>query len=307
MKLKFSFALCLIAVLTGCGGQKECDDSVVLDHIEENTLKYLQSYKVEMWRGLVSREILEASLAKVKEDVTHVEISDVFNFRKHENGTRTCKAKLTMQSLNGEQSVVMEYNVINYEDGHQVEIDDSGKKLVGSVIYDYVGQAQMEVDAIEKEKSEAKAAAYKDFLTKAPQGNVCADHFDQTAFTRDHVDMDLSTWVYEYDEALSQKVKDIVASSTIRVADIQTYGEVVPSDDNNLDTSKYLYSCKGALELTLPDGTVDANDQTNRIYFHAYAESQGNQLVSYRHSVEGEKFNIAGPARSIARKLKHGY
>lgn len=304
MKLKFSFALCLIAVLTGCGGQKECDDSVVLDHIEGNTLKYLQSYKVEMWRGLVSREIVEASLAKVKEDVTDVEISDVFNFRKHENGTRTCKAKLTMQSLKGEQSVVMEYNVINYEDGHQVEIDDSGKRLVGSVIYDYVGQAQMEVDAIEKEKSEAKAAANKDFLTKAPQGNVCADHFDQAAFTRDHVDMDLSTWVYEYDEALSQKVKDIVASSTIRVADIQTYGEVVPSDNSN---SKYLYSCKGKLELTLPDGTVDANDQTNRIYFHAYAESQGNQLVSYRHAVEGEKFNIAGPARSIARKLKHGY
>ena len=306
MKLKFSFALCLIAVLTGCGGQKECDDSVVLDHIEENTLKYLQSYKVEMWRGLVSREILEASLAKVKEDVTDVEISDVFNFRKHENGTRTCKAKLTMQSLNGEQSVVTEYNVINYEDGHQVEIDDSGKKLVGSVIYDYVGQAQMEVDAIEKEKSEAKQAAYKEFFANAPQGNVCADHFDQTAFIRDHVDKDLSTWVYEYDEALSQKVKDIVANSTIRVADIQTYGEVVPSD-NNLDTSKYLYSCKGTLELRIPDGTVDANDQTDLIYFHAYAESQGNQLVSYRHAVEGEKFNIAGPARSIARKLKYGY
>ena len=308
MKLDFIFSLCLIALLAGCGGPRECDDSDVINQIKENTLQILHSQEPSGWSQIMraSEGVAEAGLARAKGEVTDVKINDVFNFRKHENGTRTCKAKLTMQSLNGERSVVMKYNVINYEDGYQVEADDSYKNLVGSVVADYLRQAQAEADAVRQTKMEARAAALKAFLAKAPQGNVCADHFDQAAFVRDHVTTDLGNWVYEFDEPFSETVKGIVAQSKIGVAGIQTSGEAAPSDAENLDTSKYLYRCTGLLELTLPDGTVDANEEFSKIYFYAYAESQGSQLVSYRPEVEGEKFGLTGPARSIARKLKYG-
>lgn len=239
-------------------------------------------------------------------EAADVKITDVFNFRKHENGTRTCKATITMQSLNGERSVVMEYNVINYEDGYQVDTDDSHKNLVGSVVADYVTQAQAEVDVVRQAEMEARVTAVKDFLAKAPQGNVCANHFDQASFVRDHVDPNLGDWVYEFDEPFSEKVRGIVAQSKIGVAGIQTYGTAEASDVEHLETSKYLYRCTGMLELTLPDGTVDANDEFSRFQFYAYAESQGSQLVSYSPEVEGEKLSLTGPARSIARKLKYG-
>ncbi|QND79216.1 hypothetical protein H4W19_12700 [Pseudoxanthomonas mexicana] len=308
MKLNLVFSLCLIALLTSCGGPKECDDSDVLNQIKENTLQILQSQESSEWSAMMraSAEAAEAGLARAKGEVTDVKVADVFNFRKHEDGTRTCKAKITMQSLNGERSAVLKYNVINYEDGYQVEADDSHKYLVGSVVGDYVTQAQAEVDAVRQAKVEAGVAALKDFLAGAPKGNVCADRFDQAAFIRDHVDTDLGDWIYEFDEAFSETVKGIVVKSKIGVAGVQTSGEAAPSDAENLGSSKYLYRCTGLLALTLPDGTVDANEEFSKIYFYAFVERQGSQLVSYGPEIEGKKFDLRGAARSIARKMKYG-
>ncbi len=309
MKLKLSFPLILITTLTACGGPKECDDGDVLKQIKETTLNFLQSRDAVGWGQMMnaSVEAAQSGLAKAKEQSASVEVSDVFNFRKLENGTRTCKAKLTMQSLNGARSVVMKYDVINYEDGHQVDTDNAYKNLVGRVVADYVTHDQAELDAIRKEKMEARFAAAQEFMAKAPQGNVCADNFDQASFVRDHVDPNLGSWNYEYDEPLSEKVRTIVSQSKISVSGIETYGAAEASNKENLENSKYLYRCTGTLELTLPDGTVDANEQLSQLHFYAYAESQGSHSVSYRHEVEGSKFNLDGPARSIARKMKYGY
>lgn len=308
MKQKFIFSLPLIALLTGCGGARECDDSDVLDQIKENTLQMLQSQEPAGWKQMMGAfdGVAEAGLAKAKVEATDVKITDVFNFRKQENGTRTCKAKLTMQSLNGERSVVMNYNVINYEDGYQVETDNSHRNLVARVVEDYIKQAQTEASAIRQAKMEERAASLSDFLSKAPQGNVCADHFDQASFVRDYVNQDLGDWVYEYNESLSEKVKSIVAQSKIGVTDIQTSSNIQPSNPESLDTSKYHYRCTGFLRLTFPDGTVDDNEEFGKIHFYAYWDAQDNK-ITYSPESEGEKFDLRGPARAIARKLKYGY
>lgn len=290
-------------LLTACGGQAECDDRDVLNQIRKETLLKLKAHQVGTWSGL-SADVAEAAMNQAKADVTEIQVADVFNFRKLGDGTRTCKAKLSATSVNGEHSVEMKYSVVNYEDGYQISMDDAGDKLVGAIMRGYVDRLQREKEAVRAQNAENVREKHSIYQSKVLQGNVCADNLDERAFVRDFVNQDLGSWEYEYDTAVTAQVKQLLAGRSLKLVDIQTGGnnpEGWQTADELADAVTY-YRCTADLTVTLADGRV-FSEQGVRFG----AKAKGPQFIGYEVDHSDGRLGLNGVARLVARKIKYDY
>lgn len=270
----------LSCLLTACSGDMSCDDNDVFDSIRQIVAKHA--------RDGATDAILAA------------EITDVFTFTKSDDGSRTCKARMTVQTPENTFAGEFHYTVNNYESGFGVEVDDDAAPLLKWVNNDYLKIANAEAAEQAREREAERQAQIEAFMARFPSGNVCAERVDQNAFVSNDVNTqvtinDVGYHVGQYPPEVEQQVVNDFASAKITIAEIQT---VDNSAENwqDLENSQMKYRCTGTLQamvggvsvmggtvdfiLRSPDGQSFTPSYSDRYDLHTAVNNYAHQLTA---------------------------